>query len=52
LTNESERKPEQRFDAAFGNFVRSKQKLYIYFPLDQGRQQNLKTICECTENTA
>jgi hypothetical protein len=44
LTNESKRKPEQKFDAAFGTtfriskcFQRSKQKLHIDFSQELSR---------------
>jgi hypothetical protein len=56
LTNESEGKPEQKFDAAYGTilriskcFQRSKQKLYIYFFPSQAK--SLKTICASSQST-
>ncbi len=56
-TNESKGKPEQKFDKAFETlfrickcFQRSKQKLYIYLSLEQGRLK-LYNILGSTENT-
>ncbi len=51
---ESEGKPEQKFDAAFGTIFRiSKclQKLYIYFSIFNKAGKNVKTICACSKST-
>jgi hypothetical protein len=43
-TNESEGKPEQKFDTAFRTIFRSRQKLNFYFSLELSRQKFKKTF--------